>query len=105
MTKYFEIVEKMEPTVSATPMLATLLHGMHKTSPCSGGTRRMHVQPTAVQRRRPRGSQKAPQGRPMKRKCNENTSYQPKRGKPEHMKKRRHLSSNERLNQTNYFKH
>ena len=112
ITKYFEIIEKTEPTVSATPKLATFLHTTHtRIPPPQGGTRKISVQPTGIQRRRKgitRGSQKAPQGRPLKRKMNDSDlpdNFQPKRGKPEHTKKKRNLKLNEQLNQPNYFKH
>ena len=53
ITKYFEIVEKTEPTVSATPKLTTLLHTTDTCIPPQhDGTRKISVQPTGIQRRR-----------------------------------------------------
>ena len=53
ITKYFEIIEKTEPTVSATPKLATFLHTTHtRIPPPQGGTHKTSVQPTEIQRRR-----------------------------------------------------
>lgn len=67
LAKYFNIIDTTEPTTSATPKLATFLHCDHnQKNPAHGGTRKIPVQPTALQRRRkgiPRGSQKAAQGR------------------------------------------
>ena len=53
----------------------------------------------------PRGSQKAAQGCPIKRKRSDDENYELKRGKPEHTKRKRNLKLNETLNQPNYFKH
>ena len=109
LAKYFNIIDTTEPTTSATPKLATFLHCDHnQKNPAHGGTRKIPVQPTALQRRRkgiPRGSQKAAQGRPIKRKRSDDENYELKRGKPEHTKRKRNLKLNETLNQPNYFKH
>jgi len=77
-----------------------------KYTPIHGGTCHISVQPTALQRRRKgvsRGSHKAPQGRPLKIKAN--SSFQTKRSQPEHIKRKRNLRLNEKLNQANYSKH
>ena len=104
-----DIIDTTEPATSATPKLATFLHCHHNPkNPVHGGTRKISVQPTALQRRRkgiPHGSQKAAQGRPIKRKRSDDENYELKRGKAEHTKRKRNLKLNETLNQPNYFKH
>ena len=72
ITKYFEIIEKTELTVSATPKLATFLHTTHTCiPPPHGGTHKIfcstnrNTAPKGI-----RGSQKTPEGRPLKRKAN-----------------------------------
>ena len=75
-TVYMDTVKNTEPAVSATTKLSSLLHTYFSQSSSStaqvhvAGTRRMHVQPTAISRRRegvPKGSKMAPTGRPPKR--------------------------------------
>jgi len=104
--QYFQVINKSEPTVTATPKLATFFYMANKYTPIHDGTCHISVQPTALQRRRKgvsRGSQKAPQGRPLKIKAN--SSFVTKRGRPEHIKRKRNLRLNEKLNQANYSKH
>lgn len=66
MTKYFEIVDRMEPTVSTTTVLATLLYNTTEihlvvVNACSAYS--CATLKTGSTRR----SQKAPQGRTLKR--------------------------------------
>ena len=52
---YLETVESIEPTSSAIPKLSSLLHtyfSTTKTLSSVAGTTKMHVQPTAISRRR-----------------------------------------------------
>ena len=54
-TVYIDTVTNTEPAVSATPQLSSLLHTYFSKQPSSiqvAGTRHMHVQPTAISRRR-----------------------------------------------------
>jgi len=65
----------------------------------------MHVQPTAISRRRKRvtkGSKLAPSGRPPKRPLDDDPSAQTKRGRLEHVKRKR---LNELHNRANHHKH
>ena len=71
-TVYMDAVRNTEPAVSATPKLASLLHMYFSPSSSSAtrvaGTRRMHVQPTAISRRREgitKGNKMAASGRPQ----------------------------------------
>ena len=82
---YLETVESIEPTSSATPKLSSLLHTYfsttEKTLSSVAGTRKMHVQPTAISRRRQgitKGSHMAPSGRPCKRYLEESDKKVPK---------------------------
>ena len=109
-TVYLDTVAKSEPTCSATPRLASLLHTYF--SPSSSvqvaGTRQMKVQPTAIARRRAgiaRGSKLAPSGRPPKRSHGEDPNIQNKRGRSDHVKRKQNLRQNELKNQANHFKH
>ena len=112
-TVYMDTVKNTEPAVSATPKLASLLHTYFSQSSSSttqiAGTRRMHVQPTAISRRREgvtKGSKMAPSGRPPKRPLTEcDINVQTKRGRPDHVKRKQNLRSNELNNQANHHKH
>ncbi len=110
-TVYLDTVEKTEPTNSATPRLASLLHTYFSPQLSSGqvaGTRHMKVQPTAISRRRAgisKGSKLAPSGRPPKRSLDKDPNVQIKRGRKDHMKRKQNLRQNEFKNQANHFKH
>ena len=73
------------------------------------GTRKMHVQPTAISRRRKgitKGSHMAPSGCPSKRHLEHpDESTQTKCGRKEHSKHKQNLRQNERKDQANHFKH
>lgn len=82
-----DTVTNTEPAVSATSKLVPLLHTYFSpqfSSSQVAGTRHMHVQPTAICRRREgvtKGSQMAPSGRPPKRPLTEqDPNIQSKRG-------------------------
>ena len=67
----------------------------------------MHVQPTAISRRREgvtKGSKLAPSGRPPKRPLDDDPSVQTKRGRLEHVKRKQNRL-NELQNQANHHKH
>ena len=68
----------------------------------------MHVQPTAISRRREgvtKGSKMAPSGRPPKRPLTEcDINVQTKRGRPDHVKRKQNLRSNELNNQANHHR-
>ena len=110
-TVYMDTVTNTEPAVSATPKLASLLHTYFSPQPSLtqvAGTRRMHVQPTAITRRREgisKGSKMAPSGRPPKRPQEHDPSVQAKRGRPDHVKRKQDLRLNEEQNQANSHKH
>ena len=111
-TVYMDTVTNTEPSTSATPRLSSLLHTYFSSTPSSAqvaGTRRMHVQPTAISRRREgvtRGSKMAVSGRPPKRPLSENDpNIQVKRGRPDHVKRKQNLKLNESKNQANHHKH
>ena len=65
---YLETIESIEPTSSATPKLSSLYFSTTQKALSSvAGTRKMHVQPTAISRRCQgvtKGSHMAPSGRP-----------------------------------------
>lgn len=69
----------------------------------------MHIQPTAISRRRSgvsRGNQMAPSGRPRKRPLdNADCNVQTKRGRGEHVKRKQNLKLNVTKNQANHIKH
>ena len=69
----------------------------------------MHVQPTAISRRREgvtKGSTMAPSGRPPKHPLTDrDVNVQIKRGRPDHTKRKQNLRLNELLNQANHHKH
>ena len=68
----------------------------------------MHVQPTAISRRREgvtKGSKLGPSGRPPKRPLDDDPSVQTKRGRLEHVKRKQNLRLNELQNQTNHHRH
>ena len=73
------------------------------------GTKKMHVQPTAISRRRNeiiKGSHMTYCGRPCKRYLEHpDESTQTKRGRKEHTKRKQSLRQNELKNQANQFKH
>ena len=103
-----------EPATSATPKLASLLHTYFSqqipSSTKVAGSRHMHVQPTAIARRRDgisNGSKLAPAGRPPKRPLDfeQDPSFQTKRGQPDHVKRKQNLRQNELKNQTNHHRH
>ena len=106
-----DTVTNTEPAVSATPKLASLLHTYFSPQPSLtqvAGTRRMHMQPTAITRRREgisKGSKMAPSGRPPKRPQEHDPSVQAKRGRPDHVKRKQDLRLNEEQNQANSHKH
>lgn len=109
---YMDTVSATEPTTSATPKLSSLLHTYFsggKNPIQTAGSRRIHVQPTAISRRREgisRGSNMAPSGRPVKRTHPESdANIQVKRGRKDHTKRKQNLRQNERKNQANHFKH
>ena len=111
-TVYMETVTNTEPAVSATPILSSLLHTYFSKQPSSiqvAGTRLMHVQPTAISRRRggvTKGSKMAPSGRPRKRPLSElDPNIQVKRGRSDHVKRKQNLRLNEAQNQANQHKH
>lgn len=109
-TVYLETVERNEPASSSTPQLSSLLHTYFTKSSTVhvAGSRRMHVQPTAISRRRKgltRGNQMAPSGRPPKRPCQSDCNVQQKRGRQEHTKRKQNLQLNISKNQANHFKH
>ena len=113
-TTYLDTINKTEPTTSATPKLASLLHTYFSQKlPSSmqvAGSRHMHVQPTAIARRRDgisKGSKLASAGRPPKRHLDfeQDPSFQSKRGRPDHVKRKQNLRMNEFKNQTNHHKH
>lgn len=110
-TVYLETVEHTEPASSATPQLSSLLHTYFTKSSNTvhvTGSRRIHVQPTAISRRRiglPRGNQMAPCGRPPKRPLELDCNVQHKRGRQEHTKRKQNLQLNIKKNQANHFKH
>ena len=111
-TIYMDTVKSTEPAVSATPKLTSLLHTYFSQSSSStsqvAGTRHMHVQPTAIARRREgltKGSKMAPSGRPPKRPLTDcDINVQTKRGRPDHVKRKQNLRSNENMNQANHGK-
>ncbi len=107
-----ETVTNREPAVSATSKLSSLLHTYFSKQPSSikaAGTRRMHVQPTAISRRREgitKGSKMAPSGRPPKRPLSElDINIQVKRGRPNNVKRKQNLRLNEAQSQANHHKH
>ena len=110
---YLDTVADIEPTSSATPKLSSLLHTYFSNTQPSvsvvAGTRKMHVQPTAISRRRngiTKGSHMALSGRPCKRQLEDNDeNTQTKRGRKEHTKRKQNLRKNELKNQANHFKH
>lgn len=112
-TVHMDTIKNTEPAVSATPKLSSLLHTYFSQPSSSAtqvaGTRRMHVQPTAISRRREgvtKGSKMAPSGRPPKRPLTDcDINVQMKRGRPDHTKRKQNLRLNEQLNQTNHHKH
>ena len=114
-TTYLDMVTSTEPTTSATPKLASLLHTYFSQqtslSQKVAGTRHMHVQPTAISRRREgisKGSKLAPNGRPPKRPLDKNCddpTFQIKRGRADHVKRKQNLRQNELKNQANHHKH
>ena len=110
-TVYLDTVAKAEPTNSATPRLATLLHTYFSTPSVSStvaGTRHMKVQPTAISRRRKgisKGSKLAASGRPPKRYIDDDPNTQTKRGRQDHVKRKQNLRQNEFKNQSNHHKH
>ena len=111
-TVYIDTVTNTEPAVSATPQLSSLLHTYFSKQSSSiqvAGTRRMHVQPTAISRRREgvtKGSKMAPSGRPPKHPLSElDPNIQVKRGRPNHVKRKQNLRLNEAKNQANHHKH
>lgn len=111
-TVYMDTIDKTEPATSATPKLSSLLHTYFSKSSSIAhvaGSRHMHVQPTAISRRREgvtRGNQMAPSGRPRKRLNDEaDCNVQHKRGRAEHTKRKQNLKLNETKNQANHFKH
>ena len=109
-TVYMDTVAKTEPTTSATPRLASLLHTYFSPQLSSqvAGTRHMKVQPTAISRRRPgisKGSKLASSGRPPKRSLSEDPNIQTKRGRSDHVKRKQNLRQNELKNQANHHKH
>ena len=113
-TTYLDTVKNAEPATSATPKLASLLHTYFSqqipSSTKVAGSRHMHVQPTAIARRRDgisKGSKLAPAGRPPKRPLDfeQDPSFQTKRGRPDHVKRKQNLRQNELKNQTNHHKH
>ena len=110
-TVYLDTVTNTEPAVSATPKLASLLHTYFSVQPLQTrvpGTRYMHVQPTAISRRRegvPKGNKMAPSGRPPKRPLEHDTNVQTKRGRSEYVKRKQNLKLNESQNQANHHKH
>lgn len=110
-TVYLDTVAKTEPTCSATPRLASLLHTYFSPQLSSAkvaGTRHMKVQPTAISRRRAgiaKGSKLAPSGRPPKRPSGEDPNIQIKRGRNDHVKRKQNLRRNELKNQSNHHKH
>ena len=110
-TVYMDTIRNTEPASSATPKLASLLHtylSPQSTVTQVAGTRHMHVQPTAISRRREgvtKGSKLAPSGRPPKRPLDDDPSVQTKRGRLEHVKRKQNLRLNELQNQANHHKH
>ena len=112
-TVYMDTVSNAEPAVSATPKLASLLHTYFSQSSSSAtkvaGTRCMHVQPTAISRRREgvtKGNKMAPSGRPPKHPLTDcDINVQIKRGRPDHTKRKQNLRLNELSNQTNHHRH
>ena len=112
-TLYMDTVKHTEPAVSATPKLSSLLHTYFSqpSSPSTqvAGTRHMHVQPTAISRRREgvtKGSKMAPSGRPPKRPLTDcDINVQTKRGRPDYIKRKQNLRLNQEKNQTNHHKH
>ena len=113
LTVYMDTVKNTEPAVSATPKLASLLHTYFSPSSASttpvAGTWCMHVQPTAISRRREgvtKGSKMAPSGRPPKRTLTDcDINVQTKRGRPDHTKRKQNLRLNESMNRGNHHKH
>ena len=94
-TTYLDTVERTEPMTSATPHLSTLLHTYFKkpsSMTSNAGCRRIHVQPTALSRRRegiPKGSQCAPAGRPPKRLLEQSDCHiQTNRDQQDHVKRK-----------------
>ena len=70
----------------------------------------MHVQPMAISRRRGgaiyKGSKMAPSGKSPKRPLTDcDIIVQTKRGRPDHVKRKQNLQSNEQNNQANHHKH
>lgn len=112
---YMETVNQSEPTICATPKLSSLLHtyfSKSKSTTNVAGSRHMHVQPTAVSRRREgvtRGNKMATSGRPSKRLRDEveqtDCNVQYKRGRADHTKSKQNLKLNIMKNQSNHFKH
>ena len=67
---YLETIDSTEPTNSAlSSLLHTYFSNTQKSLSSVAGTRKMHVQPTAIRRRQgiSKGSHMAPSGRPCKR--------------------------------------
>ena len=109
-TIYMDTVKSTEPAVSATPKLTSLLHTYFSRSSSStsqvAGTRHMHVQPTAIGEGLTKGSKMAPSGRPPKRPLTDcDINVQTKRSRPDHVKRKQNLRSNENMNQANHHKH
>ena len=83
-TVYLDTVTNTKPAVSATPKLVSLLHTYFSVQPLQTrvpGTRCMHVQPTAISRRREgvaKGNKMVPSGRPPKRPLEHDTNVQTK---------------------------
>ena len=110
-TLCLDTIRNTEPAISATPKLASILHAYSQQSTVTriAGTRHMHVQPTAISRRREgltKGSKLALSGRPPKRLLDDDDpSVQTKRGKLDHVKRKQNLRLNELQNQANHHKH
>ena len=86
-------IDNIEPPSSGTPtLLHTYFSNTQKSFSVVAGTRKMHVQPTAISRRRngiTKGSHMAQSGRPCKRHLEDrDESTQTKRGKKEEYTKR-----------------
>lgn len=92
-TVYLDTVAKTEPTCSATPRLASLLHTYFSpqlSTAAVAATRHMKVQPTAISRRRAgisKGTKLAPSGRPRKHSFGKDPNVQTKRGRNDHVKR------------------
>ena len=109
-TVYMDMVKSTEPAVLATPKLASLMH-------TSLGRLHLHlkslVQDACTSSPQPskrrgvtKASKMAPCGRPPKRPLTDgDINVQTKRGRPDHVKRKQNLRSNEVQNQANHHKH